>query len=80
MNEQKPPKSILDDGYNPSPEHVERLEAELAPKVLEEERLRGEAIILSCMTPAERAILAGDDSIFFSGPIHVQRPTTPDKK
>jgi hypothetical protein len=72
MTERKspPPQSAFDDGYAPSPAHIDKLADELSPKtkVLDEERRRGEAIILSCMSPAELAILAGDDSIFFTVP------------
>jgi hypothetical protein len=71
-------KPFLDDGRVVDPQTLSRLEAELTPRVLEDERKRGEAIILSCLTPAERAILDGDDSIFGYPPVD-NNSAPPDK-
>ena len=79
MTESNHRKPFLDDGRVVDPETLRMLEAELTPKVLEEERKRGEAIILSCLSPAERAILEGDDSIFGYPPVGNNSPP-PDKK
>lgn len=58
------PEGTPHDDHIPDEEQVRKLEAELIPQVIEDERRRGEEIIRSCLSEAERAILDGDDSIF----------------
>lgn len=82
MKPERPePKSIFDDGYNPSPEHVSLLEAELHhSKTLEEEQARLKKAAESCMTPQQRATFNGSDEMFFSVPPPELGSALPDKK
>jgi hypothetical protein len=67
------------DAFIVDAERARRAQEEFTPQVIRDEQERGEKIIESCLTDAERAIRDGDDSILWA---HTTREWTPppDKK